>query len=85
MHLINSLCSGKDLLHIAEMKKDDLDYVIEALQKRDEILINDSKISAIGGSVSSDGAELSSEEPDRIPDSDSETTDKATEKLDIKE
>ncbi len=33
----------------------------------------------------SDRAKLSSEEPDRIPDSDSETTDKATEKLDIKE
>ena len=26
------------------MKKDDLDYVIEALQKRDEILINDKPI-----------------------------------------
>lgn len=26
------------------MKKDDLDYVIEALQKRDEILINDKSV-----------------------------------------
>ena len=26
------------------MKKDDLDYVIEALKKRDEILINDKSV-----------------------------------------